>query len=123
MKNKEIMTIYEGLQKARSDTNIKFSARTTFIIVCNIKMLEPIIEALVESKNELLQKFGTPQASNPGSYFIPEENRVVLSKELETLDSMDTEVKFQKIKWEDIEDLNLSIQIMEALYPMIEEEN
>lgn len=64
-----------------------------------------------------------PDESNPGSYFIPEENREILTKELETLDSIENEIKFQKIKWEDIKNLNLSIQAMEALYPMIEEEN
>ena len=64
-----------------------------------------------------------PDESNPGSYFIPEENREILTKELEALDSIENEIKFQKIKWEDIKNLNLSIQAMEALYPMIEEEN
>ncbi len=123
MKNKEIMVVFEGLQNARNDTSIKFSARTTFAIVKNMKMLESIIDALIESKNQLLQKLGVPDESNPGSYFIPEENREILTKELETLDSIENEIKFQKIKWEDIKNLNLSIQAMEALYPMIEEEN
>lgn len=123
MKNKEIMVVFEGLQNARNDTSIKFSARTTFAIVKNMKMLESIVDALIESKNQLLQKLGVPDESNPGSYFIPEENREILTKELETLDSIENEIKFQKIKWEDIKNLNLSIQAMEALYPMIEEEN
>lgn len=123
MKNKEIMVVFEGLQNARNDTSIKFSARTTFAIVKNMKMLESIVDALIESRNQLLQKLGVPDESNPGSYFIPEENREILTKELETLDSIENEIKFQKIKWEDIKNLNLSIQAMEALYPMIEEEN
>lgn len=123
MKNKEIMVVFEGLQNTRNDTSIKFSARTTFAIVKNMKMLESIVDALIESKNQLLQKLGVPDESNPGSYFIPEENREILTKELETLDSIENEIKFQKIKWEDIKNLNLSIQAMEALYPMIEEEN
>ena len=123
MKNKEIMIVFEGLQNARNDTSVKFSARTTFAIVKNMKMLESIVDALIESKNQLLQKLGVPDESNPGSYFIPEENREILTKELETLDSIENEIKFQKIKWEDIKNLNLSIQAMEALYPMIEEEN
>lgn len=123
MKNKEIMVVFEGLQNARNDTSIKFSARTTFAIVKNMKMLESIVDALIESKNQLLQKLGVPDESNPGSYFIPEENREILTKELEALDSIENEIKFQKIKWEDIKNLNLSIQAMEALYPMIEEEN
>lgn len=123
MKNKEIMVVFEGLQNVRNDTNIKFSARATFAIVKNMKMLEPIVDALIESKNQLLQKLGVPDESNSGSYFIPEENRETLTKELETLDSIENEIKFQKIKWEDIKNLNLSIQAMEALYPMIEEEN
>ena len=123
MKNKEIMVVFEGLQNARNDTSIKFSARTTFAIVKNMKMLESIVDALIESRNQLLQKLGVPDESNPGSYFIPEENREILSKELETLDSIENEIKFQKIKWEDIKNLNLSIQAMEAFYPMFEEEN
>lgn len=51
MKNKEIMVVFEGLQNVRNDTSIKFSARTTFAIVKNMKMLESTVDALIESKN------------------------------------------------------------------------
>ena len=43
-------------------------------------------------------------------------------KEMDKLDTVENEVILQKIKWRDISSLNLSVQAMEALYPMIEEE-
>lgn len=123
MTNNEVLSLYEGLQSVKNSGDIKFPARTTFIVVRNMKTLEPIVDAIVEAKNGLLKELGTPDEKNPGSFFIPEENRQKLAQQMEDLDNIDNNIEFKKIKWEDIEPLNLSIQAMEALYPMIEEEN
>lgn len=120
MTNKEVTNIYEGLQFIKSDTSIKFQARTTFAIVKNMKMLQPIIEAIMEARTQILKDLGTPNGND--TYFIPEENRAGFLKEMDKLDTVENEVTLQKIKWRDISSLNLSVQAMEALYPMIEEE-
>ena len=120
MKNKEIMVVFVVLQNARNDTSIKFSARTTFAIVKNMKMLQPIVEAIMETRTQILKDLGTPNGND--TYFIPEENRAGFLKEMDKLDTVENEVILQKIKWRDISSLNLSVQAMEALYPMIEEE-
>lgn len=123
MTNKEIMNMYDGLQNAKQDRNFNFPAKTTFAIVKNLKLIEPIVEALIQAKNQILSELGTESEQNPGEFYIPPANRAELAKQMETIDNIDNEVALHKIKWEDIEDFNLSIQAMEALYPMIEEEN
>ena len=122
MINSEILNLYEGLQNIKNSEDIKFPARTTFIVVRNMKTLEPIVESLIEAKNQLLKELGTPDEKDPNSFFIPENNRKKFTQQIEELDNIDNDIEFKKIKWEDIEPLNLSIQAMEALYPMIEEE-
>lgn len=122
MINSEILSLYEGLQTIKNSGDIKFPARTTFIVVRNMKTLEPIVESLIEAKNQLLKELGIPDEKDPNSFFIPENNRKKFTQQIEELDNIDNDIEFKKIKWEDIEPLNLSIQAMEALYPMIEEE-
>lgn len=122
MINSEILSLYEGLQTIKNSGDIKFPARTTFTVVRNMKTLEPIVESLIEAKNQLLKELGIPDEKDPNSFFIPENNRKKFTQQIEELDNIDNDIEFKKIKWEDIEPLNLSIQAMEALYPMIEEE-
>ena len=58
MTNNEILSLYEGLQSVKNSGDIKFPARTTFIVVRNMKTLEPIVDAIVEAKNGLLKELG-----------------------------------------------------------------
>lgn len=85
MINSEILNLYKGLQTIKNSGDIKFPARTTFIVVRNMKTLEPIVESLIETKNQLLKELGIPDEKDPNSFFIPENNRKNLLNRLKNL--------------------------------------
>lgn len=123
MTNKEISMIYEGLQSLREDATLRFPARTSFIIVRNLRLIQPIVDSIVETRNLILVKLGMSNPLNPGEYTIPPENRESFIKQMEELDQVDNDLTLYKIKCSDIESLNLPINVMDALFPMIEEES
>lgn len=120
MTNKEIIQNYNDLSVLRG-RNISFPARVSFIITQNIRKLQPIFEDYEAAKLVIAKKYGHPILGQPGSYNIPEEYIDDAQKEMDELNGVEHEIKFLKIKLEDIESLQLSIQDMEALYSMIEE--
>ncbi len=118
MTNKGIVELYNGLTELKENKEMRFPARTTYAIVVNLKAIEHIVEAIVETKEAVLQRFGTEEQDNPGNYYIPPENRKDMIAEMEKIDMIENKVTFQYIQWEDIENLELSVSEMEALYPI-----
>lgn len=120
MTNKELYNIWEGIQQAKE---IAFPARVTFALVKNTKMIMPIVESLVEARNQLLRAYGEEDPEIAGKFTILPGKVKEFTQEMEALDKIENDITFQKIKMSDIESLNLSVQVMEALFPMIEEED
>ena len=121
MTNKEIIQNYNNLSILRGH-DISFPARVSFIITQNIRKLQPIFEDYENAKMIIARKYGYPAPGQPGTYNIPEERIEDAQKEIDELNDVDHDIKFLKIKLENIESLQLSIQDMEALYPMLEED-
>lgn len=119
MLNKDAYEIYVGLSQIN---NLNIPARVAFALVRNKKLLEPIVQTYVEVKDNLLRTYGIEDENEPGKFTIPPEKVEQFSTELTGLNYEDNEVLLQKIRMSDIESLNLSLQMMETLYPMIEEE-
>ena len=119
MLNKDILSTFEGLQSLRQEANRRLPARTSFAIVRNVKTLQPIVEDIQSSYNELIMKYAEPIEGE--KYRVKEENMGEFTTELNNLYSLDTEVPIIKIKFSDIEDLDFSLEETEALYFMIED--
>ena len=51
------------------------------------------------------------------------ESLIVILQELAALDAIETEVQLVKIKLDDLANVELSVQTMDSLYPLIEEES
>jgi len=122
MTNFEIQSLFNGLATVRQDATMRLPARTSFTITRNIKLLQPIVEDMAESRIKVLETYGTRDEANPGMFNIPPENRQKVTEELEALDKVDNDVSLIKIKLSDLDHVELSVQVMEQLYPLIEEE-
>ena len=119
MLNKDIVTMYRGLTSLASDQEAKLPARVSFAIIRNIKLLTPIIEDIDFARQSVAQTYGVEVEDG---YSIPEQQIDTVNQELAAIAETEVDVPIVKVKMSDIENLNISVSIAEALGFMIEEE-
>lgn len=120
--NRDIITMYQGLSQLASNEGMRLPARVSFAVVRNLKMLIPIIEDIEMARQSIAETYGTLDVDNPTQYRIPENNRDTVNQELDAIMETEVDVPLVKIKMTEIEDLNISIAMAEALMFMVEEE-
>lgn len=91
-----------------------------FAIQKNLMELARQNEIIEKMRNDIGNKYGQLQDNN--NYFIPEDKREVVSKELHQLMSLEQPVDIRKVYLKDLVGLQLTSQQMQALLFMIEEE-
>lgn len=114
--------MYQGLSQLASNEGMRLPARVSFAVVRNLKMLIPIIEDIDMARQSIAETYGTLDVDNPTQYCIPENNRDTVNQELDAIMETEVDVPLVKIKMTEIEDLNISIAMAEALMFMVEEE-
>lgn len=119
MLNKDIVTMYRGLTSLASDLETKLPAKVSFAIVRNIKLLTPIVEDIDFARQSVAATYGVKV---DGGYSIPEQQINTVNQELTAIAETEVDVPIVKVKMSDIENLNISVGIAEALEFMIEEE-
>lgn len=119
MLNKDIVTMYRGLTSLASDLETKLPAKVSFAIVRNIKLLTPIVEDIDFARQLVAATYGVEV---DGGYNIPEQQIDTVNQELTAIAETEVDVPIVKVKMSDIENLNISVGIAEALEFMIEEE-
>lgn len=118
MLNKDIVTMYNGLMSLVSDET-KLPARVSFAIVRNIKLLTPIVEDINLSRQSVAEAYGIKIDEG---YSIPQQQVDTVNQELAAIAEMEVDVPIVKIKMADVENLNISVGVAEALGLMMEEE-
>ena len=119
MLNKDIVTMYRGLTSLASDLETKLPAKVSFAIVRNIKLLTPIVEDIDFARQSVAATYGVEVEAG---YSIPEQQIDTVNQELTAIAETEVDVPIVKVKMSDIENLNISVGIAEALEFMIEEE-
>lgn len=122
MTNKKIIEKYEQLKENFNDNSKYFPAKITFIIQKNISILKKLSEEIYFIRDNIIQHYGNPDFENNETYIISEEYRDIAQKELDDLIEMEQEVHILKLKISDIENLEFTMNQMEAIMFMIEEE-
>lgn len=120
--NRDIIIMYQGLSQLASNDEMRLPARVSFAVARNLKMLIPIIEDIDMARQSIAETYGTLDVDNPTQYRIPENNRDTVNQELDAIMETEVDVPLVKIKMTEIEDLNISIAMAEALMFMVEEE-
>lgn len=122
LKNKDIIEYYEELSASFKDNTKYLPAKISFIIQKNIKMLKELSEEIYSARNNIIQNYGIQDEEDKDSFIIPKEFQEITQKELDDLIEMEQEVSILKLKFSDIENLEFTMNQMEALMFMIEEE-
>lgn len=122
LKNKEIIEYFELLKKSFDNNSKYLPAKISFIIQKNIKLLKELSEEIYSARNNIIQNYGMPDDKEQDYFIISEDKKEIAQKELDDLVEMEQEVNILKLKFSDIENLEFTMNQMEALMFMIEEE-
>ena len=118
MTNREIINMYEALYQI---TDYKFPAKIAFAIVLNKNKIESIYQAYIQARKDLLDKYSKPLETNPNEYYTP-ANDSPYWQEQKDLDELEIEIEFRKFSLDEISEIEIPLNIMNALMPMIAED-
>ena len=116
--NLDLVGLYDKLIEQKK---ISFPARVSFIIARNEKKIWDILQDYLNAKNKAIKKYCTPVDGEPGKFELPSKDSPYW-EEMEELDNTENEIEFKKFYIDDLKDMELSLEVMNALLPMIEEE-
>lgn len=121
MLNKDVIDMYEGLAELASDRTARLPAKVSFAVMRNLRALQPIVEDIESTRAYIISSHGGIPV---GEHQMQIEHDKIdeCSKDLENLAGVDVDVSLAKIKFADIENLNLSIPMAQAFEFMLEEE-
>lgn len=116
--NNQIVELYEIIQLLKQ---IEFPIKTSFVLIKNLKVLEPYYQAIQETRNEVLKRFGFDGSPD---FKFPEEKISEINKELFEILEIESEVAVSQIWMADLEKHlpQATPALLEALYPIISEE-
>ena len=120
--NSELLSLYEKMVEL-SNRDIKFSAKVSFTILQNMRMISPIVEDIEATRANILQEYGEPVPEQPGFFKARVGEEEEMATQLTELGNMENDICFKTINLEDLQNVELSLNDMEALYPMIGGEN
>lgn len=123
IKNVKIIQYFELLKENFNNNSKYLPAKIAFIIQKNIKVLKELSQEIYILRDNIIKHYGAQDVNDLESFIIPNEHRGVAQKELDDLIEMEQEVPILKLKFSDIENLEFTMNQMEAIMFMIEEDD
>ena len=125
MKNSEMVNIVNGLvamQERETKSGEKMfpgRIRVIYAIKKNKELLVSLLTPYEESRNELLEEYGT-KADENGLVSVRKDCKEKWNKEIGELLNIEVEADIHMIKFEEIDGLSLSMNDLEAIDFMLE---
>ena len=117
MTNKEIFNVYEALTSISNNSDLKFSIKTSFLLAKNKVTLEPLYNAIIETRQNALNTYGIPEGD---SWTIPKEKVDDFMKLWNDFMNMDNDITLQHININQFEGGDIEMGVMEKLLPIID---
>lgn len=117
MTNKEIFNLYEGLYKLSQDKDLKFGVKISYIFAKNKNILEPFYNAIIDTRQKLLNKYG--EAQENGDWRVTKEKMDIFMSEWDSFMKIDNFIAIDKINIEELSEEKIGINLMEKLLPII----
>lgn len=116
MKNSEILNIVSVLNTL-DFSKVNMPVKIGYIILKNRQKMRQVIEPFEEMKNSIFKKYANgKQALQP-----TDDGYAECLQEMNAINNDDVELELEKIKLKDIENIELSAELISALMCMIEE--
>lgn len=120
MTNKEVLEAYDSLIELSNRVTIPMPVSVTYAIARNKRILLPIVEDILNARQDILRKYGIPLEENPG-YFKPKPGcEQELTKAYNELNEIFNEISLHKIPLDSLDGIELSIADMDLLYFMVD---
>lgn len=119
--NSQIAKMYNDIQAIKK---YKFKANTAFTVIKNAKVLKNAIELFDKARRNLLETYaekdetGNAKIEN-GNYVISDKEE--FAKEFISLQNVEQDIDFSKIKLSDISEIEIEAELMETMSEFIEE--
>lgn len=118
MKNEDILNLYEGLKEISQNKDLKFDIKTSFILAKNKHVLQPIYDAIIDTRQRIIEKYGELTENN--EWRVPNKNIPAFYKEWREFMNMDSFVSLEGISLKDIQSEKIDVGLMEKLLPLID---
>lgn len=117
MKNKEIFDLYEGLYEIGQDKSLKFEIRATYILAKNKNILEPYYNAIIDTRQKILEKYGEQQEG--GEWRVEKEKMDIFMREWNAFMEIENFINIEKVGIEELKGGEIGIELMGKLLPII----
>lgn len=122
MKNEQILNLFENIENAFQNSKHKYlPSKVSFFIQKNRKVLQENVITIEKVRMDIIQNYGKISEDQNRYNFDPEVIETV-NKELDDLRNIEQDIQFSKIKLSDLEGIEFTLDQMEALMFMIEED-
>ena len=118
MNNGMIYQYALALNEALNDNNLQMPVAVIFSIEKNKQTLMAIAQDVEKYRMDIIKKYG--EEVN-GNYNVPQDKIEIANKELQDLFSIEQEIKIYKFNIEDLGDIKLTANQMNAILFMIED--
>lgn len=117
--NNEVYSLFSSLYEIRQQ-NIKFSAKTSFVLMKDLQALEPFYKIILEQREAVIKKYGEP-SNEEGYYKVSPERQADANKELYELGVIVNEIDLNKISINELDKAELTITQIETLSAILED--
>lgn len=118
MNNGMIYQYALALNEALNDNNLQMPVAVIFSIEKNKQTLMAIAQDVEKYRMDIIKKYGEEV---DGNYNVPQDKIEIANKELQDLFSIEQEVNIYKFNIEDLGDIKLTSNQMNAILFMIED--
>ncbi len=119
--NLDILDIFNNINESFKDDSEYIPIKIGFAIQKNISTLFFLVKDIERAKLQIAEQYGHLEDEKTGMYKVPEEKREEAQKELNDLLNFEQEVNIRTVKLSEIENLNFTLNQVNALMFMIEE--
>lgn len=117
---KDIIRLYDTMNKISEREDSKNAPiDIKFLLVRNMRSLQPVWTDFIEARRELLITNSVPIEENSEDRRATSEQLEYINNEIAKLEKVEVEVAIAPISLAKLESLNLSVQEIDGLYPII----
>lgn len=119
LKTIDIVTLYRKLVEISNREGLKIPVKLSFKLLRNGKAIESIVMAFKEASNRAIMEYATPIEGTEGKVEISSEDFKIVQSQIKELEEAAIEIDLLPIKLSEIEELDLTMQDLAGLYPII----
>ena len=117
MKNGEILTLYETLNRLTANKDLKFSIPVGYILAKNKVKLRDEATIIYDMRKKIILEHGTPDGKD---ILVPKEYVDDVNQKIDELMNIENDIQLQQIPIDLIEQYELNMEDIEGLMTIIQ---